>query len=175
MEFSNSKDPSSSKGRQLHDDISHWTLLYKETVAVFLWSFISLFFRVIVLWLAFVATYRYQQYCGMILTDGEGGMTTTTSLPSSATSTITSSCFASMEFYRHHYDRQFDFVLPNTYPVSQFQNEVWMSLSVVAGWIMSLVPSRVLTYQAPGFIFANPWYVVFCCGLILVISKSIDS
>jgi hypothetical protein len=34
--------------------------------------------------------------------------------------------------------------------------EVLMTVSVFAGWILSLMPSKIITQQAPGFIFANP-------------------
>lgn len=36
--------------------------------------------------------------------------------------------------------------------------ELLVTASVVVGWVLSLAPSKVLLLQAPGFIFANPWY-----------------
>jgi hypothetical protein len=40
--------------------------------------------------------------------------------------------------------------------LSGVQQEVLMTSSVFAGWILSLMPSKIITKQAPGFIFANP-------------------
>ena len=39
------------------------------------------------------------------------------------------------------------------------QHNLIEPLSVFVGWIMCLMPSKV-TQQAPGFIFANPMYVI---------------
>lgn len=37
--------------------------------------------------------------------------------------------------------------------------EVATTTGVLAGWILQLAPSKARLLQAPGFIFANPWYV----------------
>ena len=53
---------------------------------------------------------------------------------------------------------------PSSSPASiffRFSKEVWTIISVLCGWILGLAPSKVLSQQAPGFIFANPWYVLY--------------
>ena len=37
--------------------------------------------------------------------------------------------------------------------------ELWITISVICGLILSIAPTKVLTNQSPGFVFANPWYV----------------
>jgi dolichyl-phosphate-mannose--protein O-mannosyl transferase len=39
---------------------------------------------------------------------------------------------------------------------SALDQELIMTASVVAGWIFSWMPSKIMTQQAPGFVFANP-------------------
>jgi len=41
--------------------------------------------------------------------------------------------------------------------LSVLSKELLTNVSVLGGWILGLVPSKVLLLQAPGFIFANPW------------------
>jgi hypothetical protein len=45
--------------------------------------------------------------------------------------------------------------------------EFWMTISVVCGWILGVAPAKILTQQAPGFIFANPW-----CAHVSVLHNS---
>jgi hypothetical protein len=57
--------------------------------------------------------------------------------------------------YRH--DKQALRLWFGTYDASSpASQEVWTTVSVFSGWILAMAPSKLLTQQAPGFIFANP-------------------
>lgn len=47
-------------------------------------------------------------------------------------------------------------VMMRWFGVDLVQEEFMVACSVLAGWILCLVPSKVLTQQAPGFVFSNP-------------------
>jgi hypothetical protein len=42
-------------------------------------------------------------------------------------------------------------------PLSASTKELMLMFSVFCGWMLCLAPSKVITLQAPGFAFANPW------------------
>jgi hypothetical protein len=95
-----------------------WKLLVQEAKAVSLWSLLSMFLRILLVWL------------GTMNAGSEGSS-------SSSLEGLFSGSLGSLK-------------------------ELVMMASFLAGWILELTPSKVPIFQAPGFIFANPWYAVIC-------------
>lgn len=48
------------------------------------------------------------------------------------------------------------FMIGRPEDLSGAQQEIMTTASVLCGWIVSLLPSKLITNQAPGFIFGNP-------------------
>jgi hypothetical protein len=59
--------------------------------------------------------------------------------------------------YRDSKDANKIWLMQKLQPVSDDTHEWFLIASVVAGWILCLLPSKVALQQAPGFSFASPW------------------
>lgn len=86
-----------------------WNLVVQEARGVSLWSLLSIFLRIVLVFL---------------------GM---------------------MDTHHEYFSRRLESVVG--------LKEAAIAASKLARWILHLTPSKVPSMQAPGFIFANPWYV----------------
>jgi len=124
------------------DDLSSsstlWRRLLQEVRAVALWALLSVSFNGIIVLLGIMARYRndddHDDSSSSFVDSWENVMGLEESSSSSSSSSLPSSSLP----------------VPSSWWKKGFYNGL-------ARWILWMVPHKVLSSQAPGFIYANPW------------------